>query len=113
MDAKDIERIAQEGVEVRTEAIAVLGEKYITKGKSTRQVRVDVIKTFDSKFTEQGKSDESIATAYGVALQAGVERNKHAEELGKTRKVGTRTLDGNAQEETKAIGHQAYDAWRN
>lgn len=112
MDAADVERIAQEGIEVRTEAMAVLGEKYSPKGKSTRQVRLDVIRTFDSKFSDDGKSDAEVAAAYGIALKAGDERNKHAEELGKVRKAGTRTLDGSQEEPPKAIGHQAYDAWR-
>lgn len=113
MDSADIERIAQEGVEVRTEARAVLGESYSSKGKSTRAVRVDVIKTFDSAFSADGKSEEAITAAYGVALKAGAERNKHAEELGKTRKAGARPLDSSDAEEPKPIGYQAYDAWRN
>lgn len=112
MDAAEVERIAQEGIEVRTEAMAVLGEKYSPKGKSTRQVRLDVIRTFDSKFSDDGKSDAEVAAAYGIALKAGDERNKHAEELGKVRKAGTRTLDGSQEEPAKAIGHQAYEAWR-
>jgi hypothetical protein len=112
MDADDIERIAQEGIEVRTEAIGVLGDKYSPKGKSTRQVRVDVIKTFDSKFTADGKSDESISTAYSVALLAGTERNKHTKALAGTRLHGTVTMDGTQEEAPKPLGHQAYDAWR-
>ncbi len=114
MDAADIERIAQEGVEVRSEAIGVLGSEYSPKGKSTRQVRLDVIRTFDSKFSGEGKSDDAIASAYAIALHAGAERKKHADELAKTRRAGHRTLDGGADETPrKPIGHQAYDAWKN
>lgn len=112
MDAADVERIAQEGVEVRTEAIAVLGKDYSPKGKSTRAVRLDVIRSFDSKFDDTGKSDEALGVAYGIALKAAQERLKYTEELGKTRRLGTRTLDTKEESEPKAIGHQAYDAWR-
>jgi hypothetical protein len=112
LDANDIERIAQEGVEVRTEAMAVLGKDYSPKGKSTRQVRVDVIRTFDSKFSADGKSDEAISSAYGIALKAGAERSKNAEELARTRKHGTRTMDEGDAPPRKPIGHQAYEAWR-
>lgn len=113
MDAKDVERIAQEGAEVRTEVMAVLGKDYSAKGKSTRAVRVDLIKTFDSKFSDTGKSDDAVVAAYGVALVAAADRAKHADELGKSRKAGQRTLDNAEAEAPKAIGHQAYDAWRN
>jgi hypothetical protein len=112
LDHNDIERIAQEGVEVRTEAMAVLGKEYSPKGKSTRQVRVDVIRTFDSKFSGDGKSDDAISTAYDIALKAGTERAKNADELARTRKHGTRTMDQGDPPPRKPIGHQAYDAWR-
>jgi hypothetical protein len=112
LDANDIERIAQEGTEVRTEAIAVLGKDYATKGKSTRQVKVDVIRTFDSKFSADGRSDESIGAAYDIALKAGAERNKNAEQLSKTRRAGTVTMDGGDAPPRKPIAHQAYDAWK-
>jgi hypothetical protein len=112
LDHRDIERIAQEGVEVRTEAINVLGGTYSPKGKSTREVRVDVIRTFDSKFTADGLSEEAVTTAYSIALKAGLERNKNADELGKTRRRGTSTQDG-VEPERKALGHQAFEAWKN
>jgi len=112
LDSRDIERIAQEGVEVRTEAIEVLGKDYSPKGKTTRDVRIDVIRTFDSKFDGAGKSDEAIVTAYTVALKAGAERNKNAEQLSQTRRAGTRTMDGGEEPARKPIGHQAYEAWR-
>jgi len=112
MDAADVERIAQEGVEVRTEAMAVLGDKYSPKGKSTRQVRLDVIRTFDSAFVDAGKSDETVAAAYGIALRAGLERTKNAAELAKTRRHGAPTQDQGEGEPRKPVGHQAYEAWK-
>lgn len=112
LDAADIERIAQEGIEVRTDAMAVLGSDYSPKGKSTRQVRVDVIRTFDSKFTADGRSEDSIAAAYDIALKAGAARAENAEALSKTRRHGTRTMDQGDPPARKPIGHQAYEAWK-
>lgn len=112
LDSADIERIAQEGVEVRTEALAVLGGDYSPKGKSTRQVRLDVIRTFDSAFSGDGQSDDAVAAAYRVALKAGEERAAHAAQLGRTRRAGTRTMDEGEPPARKPTAHQAYDAWR-
>lgn len=110
LDAKDVERIAQEGVEVRTEAIAVMGEKYVTRGKSTREVKTDVIRTFDSAFSHEGKSDEAVSAAYQVALKAAADRAKHAKELAATRGA-LRTADSNAGE-YKTLGDRIQDFQR-
>lgn len=93
LDAKDVDRIAQEGAEVRTEAMAIMGDGYSTKGKSTRAVKVDVIRSLDSAFAHESESDEAIGAAYRVAVKAAGDRAKNAAELGKTRASAVSTAD--------------------
>ncbi len=69
MDAAEVEKLVQEGSEVRADAARVLGEKYSTKNKSTREIRIDVIRTMDDKFDGKDKSDETIRTSYDLALK--------------------------------------------
>jgi uncharacterized protein len=109
LDAKDVDRIAQEGVEVRTEAMSVMGDGYTTRGKSTREVKLDVIKSFDSQFSHEGESDEAISAAYRVALKAADDRAKNAKELGKTRALTTSDARNPAY---KTIGEQIEDFQR-
>jgi hypothetical protein len=109
LDAKDVERIAQEGVEVRTEAMTVMGDGYTTRGKSTREVKVDVIKSLDSKFEHASESDESIGAAYRVALKAAEDRARNAKELGKTRAV---TTADSRSAVYKTVGDQIADFQR-
>jgi hypothetical protein len=109
LDAKDVERIAQEGVEVRTEAMTVMGDGYTTRGKSTREVKVDVIKSLDSKFSHESESDEAIGAAYRVALKAAEDRARNAKELGKTRSVTTADSRSTVY---KTVGDQIADFQR-
>lgn len=113
MDAADVERIAQESAEVRAEAMRLLGETYSTKDKTTRQVQVEVVKTLDSAFNDQGRSDDAIAGAYGMAVLALTERAKQRSQaeqaLGNARRSGSPlTTDSGHQVTYEKLGDHIY-----
>ncbi len=112
LDAKDVERIAevaaQEGAEVRTDAQRLIGPNYSYRGKSTRQVQLDVVKTFDSDFNEKGLSDEALKATYNVAVKALEKQADHKSELAGTRS-GALTQDSKDKVEYRKIGSHVYE----
>ncbi len=112
MDANDIHRIAeqaaQEGAEVRLEAKQLLGNDYVTKGKDTRRVRLDVVRTLDSNFDEKA-SDETLKAVYAVTVKALEKQASTRKEL-----AGLRTasfgfsVDSPSGDGPKPVGHDIY-----
>lgn len=112
MDANDIERIAQEGAEVRADAQRLLGSAYSFKGKSTRQVRTDVIKTFDSAFDDNGLSEVEVLASYRMASKALEQKAELNRQLSETRSVdfGLGLTQDSKESPVKPIGHDIYTA---
>ncbi len=82
MDAADHQRLIAETVELHKEAERFLGDEYKPAGKSNREIRLDVIKTCDSKFAFDEKTpDASITAAYGMAKNVIAERAKRTDSL--------------------------------
>jgi hypothetical protein len=115
LDHKDIERIAeqaaQEGAEVRTEAVRLLGSDYSFKGKSTRQVRLDVVRSLDSNFDEKA-ADPVLKAVYDTTLKALEKQAEFTRQLGETRALDFAfTADsGSTDNQVKPIGHDIYTA---
>jgi len=112
LDANDIERIAQEGAEVRADAQRLLGSSYSFKGKSTRQVRTDVVKTFDSAFDDAGMSEVEVLASYRMASKALEQKAELNRQLSETRSVdfGLGITQDSKESTVKPIGHDIYTA---
>ena len=112
LDAKDVERIAeaaaQEGAEVRTDAVRLLGTDYSWKGKSTRQVRLDVVRSLDSNFDEKA-SDPELKAAYAVTLKALERTAQNRAELAGIRSA-TFTKDSADKVEYKQLGNWVFES---
>lgn len=113
MDHKDIERIAeaaaQEGAEVRLEAVRLLGNDYSTKGKDTRRVRLDVVRTLDSNFDEKS-SDEALKVAYGLTVKALEKQASHRKELAGLRTASFGFSMDSSSEPATQLGYDIYTA---
>lgn len=112
LDANDIERIAQEGAEVRADAQRLLGGTYSFKGKSTRQVRTDVIKTFDSAFDDKDLSEVEVLASYRMASKALEQKAELNRQLSETRSVdfGLGLTQDSKESTVKPIGYDIYTA---
>lgn len=109
MDAAEVHRHIAETVELHKQAEAVLGEGFSTKGKTNRQIRLEVIKTVDSKWDGTKRSDAEVNVAYDFALARHIERDENRSEVGAIRRI---SRDSKENGSAPAIGARAYDAWR-
>lgn len=78
MDSKAIaaeqERIVNDSIELRDQARSVLGSEYVFKGKTNRDVMLDVVKHVDSKFELGQRSDEYLRARFDAALEHNADR---------------------------------------
>jgi hypothetical protein len=112
LDSKEVERIAeaaaQEGAEVRTDAVRLLGNDYSFKGKNTRQVRFDVVRSLDSNFDEKS-TDAELKAAYAITVKALEKQAVHRSELADIRIGGGLIQDSKDQPEYKQLGHWVFE----
>ena len=81
---EDNERLVMDSIEVRGQAIGVIGETYNASRKSNRQVMTDVILHVDSKFElAKDATDGEVKMAYQMALGRFEERADSKNELAK------------------------------
>jgi hypothetical protein len=66
---EDQERIVNDSIELRDQARKVLGDQYEFKGKSNKQVMVDVVKHVDSKFDLGSRSEDYLRGRFESALE--------------------------------------------
>lgn len=84
MTQEEQERIVNDSIELRDQARTVLGNEYLFKGKTSRQVMLDVINHVDSKLELGQRSDDAVRAAFDMAIPRFHEQQaaKNAEHLG-------------------------------
>ncbi len=97
MDAAEQSAYIAETVELHKEASTILGEGWSPKGKSNRQIRLDVIKSVDSDWQEKvdgkDRTEDAVNAAYDFAIKMRASQRSSLSELNSVRELSSLTTD--------------------
>jgi hypothetical protein len=109
-DAADFDRAVSETVDLHMRARGVLGHAFEPKGKTNRQIKVAVVQSLDSDWTDtvgsNPKSDEVVNEAFELAIRR---RGSNVLQLATLRGANPQvTTDSNETPAPKSLGELAY-----